>query len=194
MKGFAKYLGIVTTALTLTAFASAQNTQQDTTTGANQLVAANAELLHALDAKTAKQGDTVTAKLTQTVRVGGAELPRNTQLIGHIDEVQPSANNGVSKIVLTFDQARLASGQQVAIKSTIVGIYPAGTDLIAPDLNPDLTVDQEASGAHGTALSSSVADSNSGTLKANGKNVHLGDRTELQFALASSGATIASGK
>lgn len=193
MKGIAKYLGIVTTALTLTAFASAQNTQSDTATGANQLVAANAELLHALDAKTAKQGDTVTAKLTQSVRVGGTELPRNTQLIGHIDEVQPSANKGLSKVVLTFDQARLANGQQVAVKSTIVGIYPAGTDLVAPDLNPQMNVQQEATSAHGFALTSSVADSNSGTLQANGKNVHLGDRTELQLALAPSGVTTGSG-
>ncbi|HEX3438271.1 MAG TPA: hypothetical protein VHT24_16000 [Pseudacidobacterium sp.] len=191
MKIVSKYLGIATTALALTALGAAQETQNT-----NQLVAANAELVHNLDAKTAKQGDTVTAKLTESIHIpGGKELPRNALLIGHIDEVQPSQNNDVSKIVLTFDEARLQNGQQIAVKSTIVGVYPAGSDLVTPILNPELQMHQEPSGAHGYALTSSVMDSNSGTLSANGKNVRLGDGTELQFALAPvESGSIATGK
>jgi plastocyanin len=193
MNGIAKYLGIATTALALTAFAAAQSTQGDTAS-ASQLVAANAALVHALDAKTAKQGDTVTAKLTESAHIaGGTTLPRNTQLIGHVNEVQPSANKGLSKVVLTFDQARLPNGQQVAIKATIVGVYPAGTDLVLPKISEVQQVNQQASGAHGYALSSSVSDSNSGTLSANGKNVHLADLTELQFAIAPGAGASTSG-
>jgi hypothetical protein len=179
--GIKKFLGIATTALALTGFAAAQNNQQST----SQLVGADAILIHSLDAKTIKQGDTVTAKLTQTVHIaGGKELPRNTQLIGHVDEVQPSQNNGTSKVVLTFDKAKLANGEQVAIKSTIVGVFPEGTKELLPTLNPELQVEQQPSGPHGYSLTSNVQGDNSGTLSAQGKNVHLGDGTSLQFAIA----------
>jgi uncharacterized iron-regulated membrane protein len=185
MKVFAKSLGFAATALALTVFVAAEDTPRNSTVSSDQLVAATAELQHDLDAKTAKQGDTVTAKLSQAVHLSGTTLPRNTLLIGHIDAVQPSTNKSVSKVVLTFDQARLANGQQVSIKSTVVGVYPAGTQLVSPTLNSELKVDQQPSGAHGFGLTSSIADSNSGTLSANGKNVRLTSGTELQFAVAS---------
>lgn len=176
-----KYLGIATTALALTLFAAAEDTPQNNNT--NQLAVANTELQSTLDTKTAKQGDPVTARLTDSVRLAGTELPRHTLLIGHVDTVQPSANKGVAKVVLTFDQARLADGKQIAIKSTIVGVYPEGTTLVAP-LAGETKVEQEPSGAHGYALTSALDDANSGTLTANGKNVRIGIGTELQFEVA----------
>jgi hypothetical protein len=186
MKGLAKYLGIAATVLALTTLAQAENRQVNDTTGASQLVAAQAELQHALDAKTAKQGDTVTAKLTESVQIANrTKLPRNTQLIGHIDEVQPAQNKGESKVVLTFDQARLATGQQIAIKSTIVSVSPEGSGgVVGLSLTPKLEIQQAPTSRHGYGLTSRVADSNSGTLSANGKNVHLQTGTELQFAVA----------
>jgi len=176
-----KYLGIATTALALTLFAAAEDTPQNNNT--NQLAVANTELQSTLDTKTAKQGDPVTARLTDSVRLAGTELPRHTLLIGHVDTVQPSANKGVAKVVLTFDQARLADGKQIAIKSTIVGVYPEGTALVAP-IPGETKVEQQASGAHGYALNSALDEANSGTLTANGKNVHIGIGTELQFEVA----------
>ena len=176
------YFGIVTTALVLITTGVAQSER----TTINPFVGGTAELQHRIDAKTAREGDTVTATLTESVHTSdGTELPRKTQLIGHIDEVQPSENKGLSKIVLTFDQARLTSGRQIAIKSTIVGIYPAGTEgLSSVPLSADLKVHQLPSDKHGYALDSSVADSNSGTVSADGKDVRLGTLTELQFAFA----------
>jgi hypothetical protein len=169
----AKYFGIATIVLALTTLAQAENRQVNNTTGASQLIAAQAELLHTLDAKTAKQGDTVTARVTDSVQIAdGTKLPRNTQLIGHIDEVQPAQNKGESKVVLTFDQARLANGQQIAIKSTLVNVSPEGTaGLVDLTVTPELKIKQEPTSRHGYGLTSSVADSNSGTLSANGKNV-----------------------
>jgi hypothetical protein len=186
----AKYLGIACTALVLSLSAMAKDVQQSTNRG--QLVAANAVLQTKIDAKTAKAGDLVTAKLTSSVRIpGGTELQRNTLLIGHIDQVQAAENNGVSTVVLTFDKAQPKDGQAIAIKSTIVGIYPSGTDLVAPDLNPELKMEQAPSSAHGYSLTSDIQGSNSGVLKADGKNVHIGDGAELQFAVApiAAGAT-----
>ena len=194
MKGLAKYLAIATTALALTTLARADNRQVNDTMGASQLVAAQTELQHELDAKTAQQGDTVTAKLTESVHIAdGTKLSRNTQLIGHIDEVEHSQNKGESTVVLTFDQARLANGQQIAIKSTIVNVSPEGSPgVLGLSLTPELQITQAPTSRHGYGLTSSVADSNSGTLSANGKDVHLKTGTELQFAVApAAGATSA---
>jgi hypothetical protein len=177
----AKYLAIATLVLSLSAMA--QDVQRSTNEG--QLVAANAEMVSRIDAKTAKAGDVVTAKLTSSVRLpGGTELKRNTLLTGRIDQVQAAVNNGVSTIVLTFDKAQPKGEQAIAIKSTIVGIYPSGTGLVPPDLNPQLKIEEVPSSAHGYSLTSDVQGSTSGLLRADGKNVHVGEGTELQFAVA----------
>jgi hypothetical protein len=179
----AKYLVIASTTLILSLSAMAQDVQHST--NEKQLVAANAELVTKLDAKTAKAGDIVTAKLTSSVRLpGGTELKRNTLLTGHIDQAEAAVNKGVSTIVLTFDRAQPKGGQAIAIKSTIVGIYPNGTGLVTPDLNPQMKIEEAPSSAHGYSLTSDVQGSTSGVLKADGRNVHVGDGTELQFAVA----------
>jgi hypothetical protein len=145
---------------------------------------ANAVLETRIDAKTAKAGDTVTAKLTSSIHLpGGTELQRNTLLTGHIDQVQAAVNDGASAVVLTFDKAQPKDGQAIAIKSTILGIYPSGTSLLPPDLNPQMKIEQAPSSAHGYSLTSDVQGSNSGVLKADGKNVRLGVGAELQFAV-----------
>lgn len=120
---------ILTTALTFAAvpiLASAQDAATDNTAEKSiQLVAARASLSKGIDAKKAKQGDAVTAKLDEAVKVpGSVELPRNTVLLGHIDQVQPSENKGDSSVQLTFDKAQLKDGQQLAIKATIMHIEP----------------------------------------------------------------------
>jgi hypothetical protein len=184
----AKYFVIASTAFLLSLSAVAQDVQHGTNEG--QLVAANAELVTGIDAKTAKAGDPVTAKLTSSVRLpGGTELKRNTLLSGHIDQVQAAVNKGVSTVVLTFDKAQPKDGQAIAIKSTILGIYPSGTSLLPPELNAQLKIEQAPTSAHGYSLTSDMQGSNSGVLKADGKNVRLGDGAELQFAVA----TVAAG-
>ena len=179
----AKYLVIASTALVLSLSAMAKDSQP--ATNAAQLVSANAVLETGIDARTAKAGDAVTAKFTSSVHLsGGTELQRNTLLTGHIDQVQAAVNDGVSSVVLTFDKAQPKDGQAIAIKSTIVGIYPSGTSLLPPDLNPQLKVEQAPTSAHGYSLTSDVQGSDSGVLKADGKNVRLGAGAQLQFAVA----------
>jgi len=183
----AQYLVIVGTALVLSFSTLAQDVSHSTNEG--KLVAANAELVTKIDAKTAKAGDIVTAKLTTSVHLpGGTELKRSTLLTGHIDQVQPAVNNGASTVVLTFDKAQPKGGEAIAIKSTIVGIYPNGTDLVAPDLSPQMKIQEASVSAHGYSLTSDVQGSTSGVLTADGKDVHVADGTELQFAVAPIGA------
>jgi hypothetical protein len=178
----AKYLVTASTAFVLSLSAMAKDSQP--ATNAAQLVAANAVLETRIDARTAKAGDAVTAKLTSSVHLPGAtELQRNTLLTGHIDQVQAAVNDGVSTVVLTFDKAQPKDGQAIAIKSTILGIYPSGTSLLPPDLNSQMKIEQAPSSAHGYSLTSDVQGSNSGVLKADGKNVRLGAGAELQFAV-----------
>ena len=179
----AKYLVIASTALVLSLSAMAKDSQP--ATNAAQLVAANAVLESSIDARTAKAGDAVTARLTSSVHLpGGTELQRNTLLTGHIDQVQTAVNHGLSTVALTFDKAQPKGGQAIAIKSTILGIYPSGTSLLPPDLNPQTTIEQAPNSKHGYSLTSDMQGSNSGVLKADGKNVRLGDGAELQFAVA----------
>jgi hypothetical protein len=179
----AQHLVIASTALVLSLSTLAQDVPHSTSEG--QLVAANAELVTKIDAKTAKSGDIVTAKLTSSVHLpGGTELKRNTLLTGHIDQVQPAVNKGISTVALTFDKAQPKDGQAIAIKSTIVGIYPSGTDLVPPDLSPQMQIEEAPVSAHGYSLTSDAQGSTSGVLKADGKNVHVADGTELQFAVA----------
>lgn len=124
---------ILTAVLALTVCPAAGYTQEasspaaaDTPQTKNiQLVGARAWLSKGLDAKKAKQGDPVTAKLQDDVKIpDSVELPKNTVLVGHVDEVQPSQNKSDSTVQVTFDKAQLKSGQQIPIKATIMQIAP----------------------------------------------------------------------
>jgi hypothetical protein len=179
----AKYFGIASIPLALSLTAMANDVHQTANEG--QLVQANTVLQTRIDAKTAKAGDAVTARLVSSVHLpGGTEIPRNTLLIGHIDQVQAAENNGVSTVVLTFDKAQPKDGQPIAIKSTIVGIQPGNSGFYPTDLNPQLKTEQAPASAHGYSLTSDVQGANSGVLKANGKNVHIEHGAQFEFALA----------
>ncbi|HEY4046771.1 MAG TPA: hypothetical protein VGM27_07895, partial [Acidobacteriaceae bacterium] len=156
------YLSIASSALALTVSALATDVRQVADTG--QPVAASAELQTSINAKTAKVGDLVTAKLTASVHIpGGGELHRGTLLLGHIDQVQAVENSGTSTMVLTFDKAQLKDGQLIPIKSTIVGVSTDATDLNPLLLNPQLQqFETEPTTKHGYSLTSDVLSSNSG--------------------------------
>lgn len=113
-----------------------------------QMVGAQVLLTKTIDAKKAKQGDPVTAKLMDNVKIPDAvELPKNTVLLGHIDQVQPSENKGDSSVQVTFDKAQPKAGQEVAIKVTLMQIVPA----------PNAMKFQEPSAGGAPALPSSPA-------------------------------------
>jgi len=123
--------GVALTAV-LSAAAGAQN--QPASDGSNtqpqsqpqhqlQMVPVRATLDHTLDAKKAKQGDPVTAKLEKDVQIPDAQLlPRNTVLEGHIDQVEASDHKSDSMMVVTFDKAKLKDGQELPIKATVMAV------------------------------------------------------------------------
>jgi hypothetical protein len=89
-----------------------------------QMVQAKAELQKGLDAKKCKQGEPVTAKLSDDVQVPNAQtLPKNTVLEGHVDQTQVSQDkHGTSSVTVTFDKAKLKTGQELPIKATVIAI------------------------------------------------------------------------
>lgn len=128
-----RYAWILTAALALSACPIAGRAQEASAPAATdsaptkkiEMVAARASLSKSIDAKKAKPGDAVTAKLEEDVKLpDSVDLPKNSVLLGRIDQVQPSENRGDSSVQVTFDKAQLKNGQQIAIKATIMQIAP----------------------------------------------------------------------
>jgi hypothetical protein len=201
--------------LVLLAAASVAQDAGSGTTRQIQMVPAKAYLSKTLDAKKAKQGDPVTAKLLESIKIPDArELPSSTVLVGHIDQVQASDKKSDSSIQVTFDKAQLKDGTQIPVKATVMQISPPnngapfqqeGAQTAAPSMpsgggggahggsptsgggSPGMmsSPDQGQQDAlNGVALKSDIHDSNSGTFMAKGKNVHLSEGTQMQFAVA----------
>ena len=80
-----------------------------------------AELTKSIDAKKAKPGDEVTAKLTQDVKSDGkVVLHKGSKLVGHVTEAQAKTKeNSESKLGVVFDKAVLKGGQEMAFNGVI---------------------------------------------------------------------------
>jgi hypothetical protein len=80
-----------------------------------------AELTKPLDAKKAKQGDEVTAKLTQDVKADGkVVLHKGSKLVGHVTEAQAKTKeNSESKLGVVFDKAVLKGGEEMSFNGVI---------------------------------------------------------------------------
>jgi hypothetical protein len=195
-----------------------------------QMVQARAQLDKTLDAKKAKQGDQVTAKLEQPVQIPDAQaFPKDTELEGHVDQVQPSEHKSDSTVTVTFDKARLKDGKEVPIKATVLAVAEpaymqqqaggsapaaspammpsagggapaggamgggAGSGAAVPATPEPMNVPEASQGpsrttqSHGgvrdVMLKSDIHEQTSATFSSKGKNVHVPDGTQMQFAL-----------
>jgi len=102
---------------------AAVNGAQQPTPRNIQLVPARATLQSNLDAKKARQGEPVKAKLEADVQIPDEPtLPKNTVLEGHVDQVQASEHHSNSSLIVTFDQAKLKDGQVLPIKATVMAV------------------------------------------------------------------------
>jgi hypothetical protein len=209
MNSFKSKLGMSALALAIMvpAGAAAQSTQngQDTqpnssgnasaSSEANQMVAAQAAVVGSLDAKDAKPGEAVSARLVNKVQLkNGQELPSGTVLMGKVAQDDMNVK-GKSKLALRFDQAQLKDGKTVPVKATIVGIYspgsgPANSYLTAPGnqvpngwTSQEQQVDQVGA-LSGVDLHSRIASSDSGVLVSTRKDdIKLKSGTELALAI-----------
>ena len=83
----------------------------------------NVVLDSSVDSKKAKQGDTITARTTDSVKSpdGRTILPKGAKVIGHITRVA-SRGNGESESALgiQFDKAKMKDGQEVSLGPLMV--------------------------------------------------------------------------
>lgn len=185
-------LGIAAALVSLPMYASMQAQPQNL-----NLVSANAELTHALNAKSARQGQSVTAKLTSNVKTEGqTELPKGTLLMGKVDQVQNAYSNGdKSKISIVFNEARLSNGREVPIKATLLAAYPPVPYSVTQSTNAymmvqrhhipnDQKVQQDAGTLNHVMMKSSVQSHVSGVFLSKKHNINLRRGTRFQLAIA----------
>ncbi|HXB21344.1 MAG TPA: hypothetical protein VNV88_08185 [Candidatus Solibacter sp.] len=86
-----------------------------------------AELTKSLDAKKAKPGDEITARLTQDVKSNGQVVVRKgSKLVGHVTEAKARGKeDSESRLGILFDRAVLKDGQEVAFNSVIQAVAAA---------------------------------------------------------------------
>lgn len=76
-----------------------------------------------LDTKSAKAGDTVSAKVVQELKLPDLDVPKGSRIVGTIVSVQSKqAGNGTSALAIKFDHVELKSGAVLRIQGLIVAI------------------------------------------------------------------------
>lgn len=87
----------------------------------------NAELNQSVDSKKAKQGDSITAHTTETVKSDGkVVMAKGTKLVGHITRATARANGDAdSALAVQFDRAILKDRREVPLQVTIQALASA---------------------------------------------------------------------
>ncbi|MGB9199249.1 MAG: hypothetical protein WCB53_20160 [Terriglobales bacterium] len=83
------------------------------------------QLLKTVDAKKAKSGDEVIAKVTEDLKntSGAVVVPKDTEVVGHITEAQRrSKQQKESELAIAFDKAMLKTGGTVQVPMSIQAI------------------------------------------------------------------------
>lgn len=132
------------------------------------------ELTKTVDAKKAKTGDQVEAKVTQDMKTGNGDVlvPKDTKIIGHVTEAQArSKEQKESQMGIAFDHAVMKDGNQMDLPMSIQAVIgpqqpndasaPGGNDQGATAA-PSGMSGGTASGAHSGA-GSAPTPSNSAT-------------------------------
>ena len=158
------------------------------------LMSANAQLNQTLNTKRVSMGQRVTAHLTMKLRTSnGLVLPRNTQLLGKVSELQDGHGKPTS-IALVFSKARLKDGRVIPIKVTLLGAMPpnynsylSSADYFPDTSNPvssDAAMDQESGVLSHIALHSAVKSPESGIFLSKRRDIRLRAGTQLRIAIA----------
>lgn len=159
-----------------------------------------ARLDHALNAQSAKQGETIEAKLDHTVKTpDGTELPGGTELRGTVTAVDASSH-GPSSISIRFDKAVLKDGKTLPVKVAVIGAYPndeyqmgvygeASMGPVQKHVSLKDRFDQEAGTLHDVAMHSRVSGQDSATFSNKKGNVKLRAGTFLQLGIGHGSST-----
>jgi hypothetical protein len=83
------------------------------------------ELTKSIDAKKAKSGDSVEARVTQDLKAenGQVIVPKDTKVMGHVTEAQPrNKEQKESQVGIAFDRAVMKNGSDVTMPMSIQAI------------------------------------------------------------------------
>lgn len=83
------------------------------------------QLIKTIDAKKAKTGDEVVAKVTQDLKANSGELivPKDTKMVGHVTEAQArSKEQKESQVAIAFDHAVMKKGGEMPLPMSIQAI------------------------------------------------------------------------
>jgi len=83
------------------------------------------QLTTTVDAKKAKTGDQISAKVTQDLKAGSGQVivPKDTKVIGHVTEVQASnKEQKESQLAISFDHAVTKNGEEMTLPMSIQAI------------------------------------------------------------------------
>jgi hypothetical protein len=137
-----------------------------------------AELTKPLDARKAKPGDEVTAKVTHDVKADGkVVIHKGSQLIGHVTEAQArSKEHADSRLGIAFDKAVLKGGQELSFNGMVQALAPPvqATLSTATEENSMLSAPAPASGgsrSSGGGLLGGVTTTTTGTVSGATKTV-----------------------
>jgi hypothetical protein len=123
-----KFWMAATAGCLLTVSAIAQTTPSSSASGNDNHVSLaagavlQAELTKSIDAKKAKSGDEVSARLTLDLKTsdGKIVMHRGSKLVGHVTEAQAkSKENAESKLGMVFEKAVAKDGQEIAFNGLI---------------------------------------------------------------------------
>lgn len=123
-----------------------------------QMKQVDGELVGKLDSKSAKTGDSVQVKTTESVKMAtGTEIPKGSKLIGTVTDVKPhSSANANAEMAIRFDHAELKNGQSVPIQSVIQSVALSSSDAADnPADNAPVVRDTPMGGAAGSGANMS---------------------------------------
>ncbi|HTY83671.1 MAG TPA: hypothetical protein VMB19_05610 [Silvibacterium sp.] len=165
------------------------------------MVSVGTTLEKTIDAKKAKAGDPINAKVSTAAQLSdGTKVPIGSVLVGHIDSVTPSEKKSDSIMAVTFDKLQIKNGNTIDVKTTLdsamttapasSGGYDQGLARqgAAPNASSDAASNTGGIGAphpiEGLTVTGSPHDASSGTLTQSKGNVHLSSGVILVFSVA----------
>lgn len=110
------------------------------------------QLTKTIDAKKAKTGDEVVARVTMDMKAQGGEvlIPKDTKVIGHVTEAQPrSKDQKESELAIAFDRAEIKSSGDMQLPMSIQAIV--GQQHNGPDAAQDQAPAAAPSAGGGTS-------------------------------------------
>ena len=165
------------------------------TASAQSLAGVTTTLDHALESKNAAVGQPVTATLKGSLKADGLDLPKGTDLVGKVAEVQPAQDGTPASVSVVFTTAKLRDGKEVPVKATVIAAFPQSADDgiegtgvamgAAPKQVPlDGVYDQEPGALSHVTMKSAVKSSDSAIFTGSG-NFKLPAGTFLQLGVGS---------